>query len=188
MERILVEEVIAGSYKSYSILYDRWVSHLYRFVYSLVKSTEVTQDIVQETFVKIWTNRENLKADASFKAYLFTISYHLVLKEFRRKINHPQMEEYMEYCNDLALSDSSTDQQLSFDTFLVEFQKAKAKLTPRQREIFEMSKEANLSIAEIAEQLTLTDQSVRNQLSASLKIMRKELANYPYLLLLFYPF
>lgn len=186
MENILVKEVIAGSYKSYSALYDIWVSHLYRFVFSLVKCTETTQDIVQETFIKVWTNRANLNPELSFKSYLFTISYHLVLKEFRRTINHPQMEDYMEYCNDASLADSPTDQQISFDTFLLEFKKAKEKLPPRQRQIFEMSKEYNLSIAEIAEQLSLTDQSVRNQLSSALKILRKELEKYPYLLLLFW--
>lgn len=186
MKNTLIEEVIAGSYKSYSTLYDIWVSHLYRFVYSLVKSEVIAQDIVQDTFVKVWTNRATLNPDLSFKSYLFTISYHLVLKEFRHQLNHPQMEDYMEYCNDLTSTHTSADQQVSFDTFLVEVKKAKERLTPRQRQIFELSKEEDFSIAEIAEQLSLTDQSVRNQLSAALKVMREELKNYSCFLLLFW--
>lgn len=184
MEETLLNGLITGSYKSYTALYDKWVSPLYRFVYSLVKSEEIAKDIVQETFIKIWMNRRNINANLSFKSYIFTISYHLVLKELQRKINHPQMEDYMEYCNDLLIADSVTDRQCSFDTFLAELIKAKTKLSPRQRQIFEMSKEYNLSISEIAQELSLTDQSVRNQLTTSLKIIRKELKNYSYLLVL----
>lgn len=185
MEVTLLNGLVSGSYECYTALYDKWVSPLYRFVYSLVKSEEITKDIVQETFIKIWVNHVNIDVNLSFKSYLFTISYHLVLKEFRRTINHPQMEDYMEYCNDLSLADSPTDQQCSLDSFLVELKKAKEKLSPRQRQIFEMSKEYNLSIAEIAKQLSLTDQSVKNQLTTSLKVIRKELGSYSSLLLLF---
>ncbi|MGL5273811.1 MAG: RNA polymerase sigma factor [Phocaeicola sp.] len=186
MEEALLNGLIAGSYKSYTTLYDKWVSPLYRFVYSLVKSEEIAKDIVQETFIKIWTNRRNINVNLSFKSYLFTISYHLVLKELKRRINHPQMENYMEYCNELQVADSMTDTQCSFDTFLAELEKAKTKLSPRQHQIFEMNKEYNLSISEIAQELSLTEQSVRNQLSTSLKIIRKELNNHPYIFLLLF--
>lgn len=185
MEKVLIKGLIEGSYKSYTALYDMWVSDLYRFIYSFVKSSETTQEIVQDTFIKIWTNRANIDIQQSFKAYLFTISYHIVLKEFRYKMNHPQMEDYMEYCNDLVLSDTPIDKKVSFDNFLFELQQAKSKLTPRQRQIFEMSKEENLPIIEIAEQLSLTEQSTRNQLSAALKLIRKELKHYTLFLALF---
>lgn len=185
MEKTLLNGLIAGSYESYTTLYDKWVSSLYRFVYSLVKSEEVAKDIVQETFIKIWTNRSGINVDCSFKSYLFTISYHMVLREFRRNISHPQMEDYMEYCNELTLADSSTDRQCSFESFLVQFERAKKQLSPRQRQIFEMSKEYNLSIEEIAQKLSITEQSVRNQLTASLKVLRKELEPYSLLFFLF---
>lgn len=188
MEKTLLNGLISGSYKSYTALYDMWVSPLYRFVYSLVKSEEITKDIVQETFIKIWTNRTGIDVNLSFKSYLFTISYHLVLKEFRRNINNPRMEDYIEYCNEMVLTDSTTDQQCSLNIFLVELKKAKKKLSPRQRQIFEMSKEYNLPIPEIAKQLSLTNQSVSNQLTASLKIIRKELEHYSFLLFLFWNF
>ena len=57
--------------------------------------------------------------------------------------------------------------------------------TPRQREIFELNKEQNLSVAEIAEQLCIKEQVVRNQLSTALKIIRAELQQYSFILLLF---
>lgn len=79
-ERSLILSVKAGSEKAYHTLYDMWVSRLYRFVYQYLKSEDATDDVVQETFCRIWTNREKLDPDSSFKAYLFTIAYHFLIK------------------------------------------------------------------------------------------------------------
>ncbi len=186
MEKKLVEGLVAGSHKSYTKLYEKWVPNLFRFVFSLVKSEEVAQDIVQEVFVKIWSNRENINVDASFKSYLYTISYHMVIKEFRRQINNPLMGDYLEYCdNDELTNEGTAETQLDFDAFIIEFERAKTKLSPRQKEIFVLNKELNYSVVEIAKRLSISEQSARNQLSTSLKILRKELCKFP-LLLLFY--
>ncbi|SFS31605.1 RNA polymerase sigma-70 factor, ECF subfamily [Porphyromonadaceae bacterium NLAE-zl-C104] len=181
-EKIHIRELVRDSYKDFTILYEYWTPHLYQFVFSLVKSRSITKDIVQETFIKIWTKRKEINPDQSFKSYLFTISYHIVLKEFRRQINHPLMGDYLKYKNDLILSENITEQKLDLEEFLVQYEKAKTKLTPRQREIFEMNKEMQISVTEIADKLSLTEQSVRNQLSASLKFLRKELVKYAVLL------
>lgn len=143
----------------------------------------MTEDIVQETFVKIWDNRRNIETDKSFKSYLFTISYHMVLKEFRYQVNHPQMEDYIALTNDIEFSESPDIHKIDFDYFISELDKAKLLLSPRQREIFELNKEENLSVKEIVEKLQITEQVVRNQLSTSLKIIRQKLAKSFFILL-----
>ena len=82
-ERKLILSVKSGSEKAYRTLYEMWVSRLYQFVYQYVKSEETTDDVVQETFYRIWINRKKLDAESSFKAYLFTIAYHLLLMRIR---------------------------------------------------------------------------------------------------------
>lgn len=183
-ERRLLKELAEGSELSFNTLYNLWASRLYYFAFSYLKSDSASKDVVQETFVKIWLNRENINPSASFKAYLFTISYHFLLKELRRQMNHPQMENYLEMKKE-AISTDDIEAKYDFDLFLKELESAKQKLTPRQREIFVLNKEYNLSVAEIATKLSITEQVVRNQLSASLKLLRNELSNYSYLFLLF---
>ena len=177
-EKLHIQGLLKSSYKDFTVLYEYWMPHLYQFVFSLVKSRQITKDIVQETFIKIWTRRKQINPDQSFKSYLFTISYHIVLKEFRRQINHPLMGDYLLYNNDIALSENIVEQKLDLDEFLIRYEKAKTKLTPRQREIFEMNKEMRIPVAQIANKLSLTEQSVRNQLSSSLKSLREELAMF----------
>ena len=66
----LILAVKSGSERAYKQLYELWVSRLYRFVFQYLKSEEATDDVVQETFLRIWTNREHLNPDQSFKSYL----------------------------------------------------------------------------------------------------------------------
>ena len=95
------------------------------------------------------------------------------------------MEEFIEYNDNIRTSGDEAEKQIDFDQFCKELKQAKEKLTPRQREIFELNKEQNLSVAEIAEQLCIKEQVVRNQLSTALKIIRAELQQYSFILLLF---
>ncbi|MBQ3827091.1 MAG: HTH domain-containing protein, partial [Prevotella sp.] len=60
------------------------------------------------------------------------------------------------------------------------------KLTPRQRELFELSKEQDLSNAEIEERLGISNQAVRNRIAAAVKIIREEMKDYLPLLLLYF--
>lgn len=185
-ERALILSVKSGSEDSYKILYELWVSRLYRFVYHYVKSEVVTDDIVQETFLRIWNNRNSLDPDFSFKSYLFTISYRLLLKEIHRQLNNPVMAEFIDYQSELATAADEAERSLEFDHFLVALENAKKLLSPRQREIFEMNKELNIPILDIAKKLNIGEQVVRNQLSASLKLIRVELSGYLKFLLVFW--
>ena len=144
-EKHLLMGVRSGSEKSFRELYERWVSRLYSFVYRYVKSEDVADDIVQETFLRLWT-------------------------------------DYVEYLSQLNISGEYIERHIDFGRFQEELAKAKAKLTPRQREIFELNKEQGISVSDIARQLSISEQVVRNQLSASLKVMRVELQRYACLL------
>lgn len=183
-ERILIEGLRTGSELSYNLLYKQWVSRLYRFVYGYVKSKSIAEDIVQETFVRIWQHRFELDSNKSFKSFLFTISYHLVLKELRRQMQNPLVEEYIKYISEVKESESDISSIVEYDQFKKALANAKKKLTPRQCEIFEMNKEYSLSVSEIAEKLAITEQVVRNQLSTSLKIIRTEMSDFSYLIYL----
>ena len=186
MEKQLLQEVKLGTYNSFVILYKNWSPRLYSFIFSLVKSKEIAQDILQETFIALWTHRTSIDTECSIKSYLFTISYHLVLKEFKYKINHPRMSEYIELCSELNLTENTTDQKVDFDDFLEKIESAKKKLTPKQNEVFTLIKECNCSVAYTAHKLGINEQTVRNHLATAIKILRKELSEYFCLFFLFF--
>ena len=184
-QRKILLAVQSGSEKAYKELYEQWVSRLYRFVFQYLKSKDASEDVVQETFLRIWSNRANLNPDTSFKSYLFTIAYHFLLKEIRRQLNNPLMEDYVEYLNRLSTETIEVESLMCYDQFVEALEKGKQYLSPRQRTIFEMNKDYGMSIPEISEKLSITNQVTRNQLCMALKILRVELRQYYPLLLLF---
>jgi len=95
------------------------------------------------------------------------------------------MGDYLEYTSVLA-DENTADQHLSMEHFLRRLEEAKKKLTPRQRELFELSKEQDLSNAEIEERLGISNQAVRNRIAAAVKIIREEMKDYLPLLLLYF--
>lgn len=183
-EKELILAVKSGSEEAFKQLYDLWVSKLYRFVFQYLKSEEATDDVIQDTFLRIWTIRNQLKIEKSFKAYLFTIAYHFLLKEIKRLYNNPSMEEYVEYLNKETEQKGENEEIIDYDSFTEALRKAKQHLSPRQREIFELNKEQGMSVNEIAKELGITEQVVRNQLSTVLKILRNELYQYHPILIL----
>lgn len=55
------------------------------FVLNLTKSPDDAEDILQETFLRIWQTKENLSLETSFKSYLYTIAHNLIIDSFRKK-------------------------------------------------------------------------------------------------------
>lgn len=185
-EKDYINGLITGSYKDFTSLYEVYAPQLYAFIFKLTRSKIHSKDILQETFISIWVHRKQTNPELSFKSYLFTIARNLVLNEFRKNINNPILSDYIEYCNQEELSENPTEQKIDFDEFNRRLQEAKNKLTPRQKEIFEMNKEYGLSIQEIAMQTAISEQSVRNQLSMAIQVLRKEMKEYLLLFILLF--
>ena len=70
---------------SFSILVDRYKNRLTNFVFRFVKDTDVSEDIVQETFLRVFRHRHNYKAIANFSTWIFTIAGNLAKSELRRR-------------------------------------------------------------------------------------------------------
>lgn len=173
-----IERLRYGSYNDFKIIYNRYAGNLYGFVFGLTRSHELSKDIVQDTFIKVWTNRENIDPNQSFKSYLFKISHHLIIDEFRKRLNDPIFENYLDYSDNLQISNpSSVEQKLDFDLFIECLNKAKEKLTNRQKEIFELSKEMGMTTPQISNKLNISEQTIYNQLSTAIRILKKEMGD-----------
>ena len=66
----IVSELKNNPEKAYTLLYTQYASLLYGFAFNLTKSESISEDIVQEAFIKIWINRKDLHIETSIKSYL----------------------------------------------------------------------------------------------------------------------
>lgn len=186
LEEKYISDLNRGSYRAFDALYSMYSHRLYGFVFKLTKSQSDANDIVQDVFVKLWLNRENILLDTSFQAYLFTIAKNMVINKIRANVNSPIFVDYVAYLNDRQLAENNVDEVLNYDDFKLRLNLAKNSLSQTQRNVFELSKELGYNNAEIAKHLELSEQTVKNQLSNALKILRGKMASHIFLFNLFF--
>lgn len=180
------KELQKGSHKAFNAIYDMYADKLYGFLLAHTKSQQMSEDIVQDTFLKLWINRKALSTDGSLQSLLFTISKHKMIDLFRSQINKVEFELYVEYIDEKSLGDNDIEKQLFYDDFLKALKLSKKLLSERQLEIFELSREKGKSIEEIATKLQISEQTVKNQLTTSLKKMRTQLSKKSILFLIIF--
>ncbi len=147
---------------------DNW-ELMYQSAYSKIGDQAVVEDILQEIFIDIWQRRESLEIKSGIKAYLLTAVKYQVMKHFDelaklRKGNSNSLPEAF-YEEDV----------FGFEELFHEIEIAVEMLPPRAQLVFRMSRLEGYSADEIADKLKISPQTVHNQLSKSLKIMRGEL-------------
>ena len=179
-----LQELQNGSYKAFSAIYNHYADSLYYFILNQLHNKQLAQDILQETFLRLWDNRKKLFTNGNLKSLLFTIASHLTIDYFRKQMTELPFEEYIDYCEQQGTAATPEDLML-YDEFKRQLKKSKQKLSARECEIYELSREKNLSISEIAQQLKLSEQTVNNYLTSSLKSLRKDLSKYNMIFLFF---
>ena len=116
-----IEKLKRGSYEAFDTLYDMYADSLYGFALLHTKSSVQAEDIVQDTFLKLWNMRASLSVEGSFKFMLFTIAKNHVIDVFRQQINRPDFEDYIRFCEDEHLLDNTSVEKIYFSaTFPVE--------------------------------------------------------------------
>lgn len=177
-ERKNIDLLRSGSHTAFNSLYESYSGLLYGFIYRLTRSHSKTKDIVQDTFLKVWLQREQIDPDLSFRAWLIKIAQNRVVDVFRQQWKNKMFETYLCETYESFISPEKSDSQIDFDDFLAALNQSKKKLSSRQKEIFELCKEQGLTAKETAELLSISEQAVYNYLSQALSILRKELSLY----------
>jgi RNA polymerase sigma-70 factor (ECF subfamily) len=134
------------------------------------------EDLVQDFFVYLWIEAPKIQILSSLKSYLFASVKNRCL-DFQK--HQKVSEKYRAYILFSAESgDNSTDHYFAESELRQAIQKSLEKLSPRCREIFQLSRLKGLSNQEVSEYLGISKRTVEIQISNSLKILRKELVEY----------
>jgi RNA polymerase sigma-70 factor (ECF subfamily) len=159
---------------AFAEIYKRYAKSLADFTASKLFSLEDAQDIIHDLFVKLWENRQQLNITSNLKTYLFTITRHRIIDKIRRNITR---EEYAVMLQSLANAyQPNVEQQVAAKELQLTIKNSLNELSPKVKEIYQLSREENLSIPEIAKKLELSEQTVKNQLSTALAHLRKSLS------------
>ncbi|HEU4634491.1 MAG TPA: sigma-70 family RNA polymerase sigma factor [Flavisolibacter sp.] len=168
--------VADDEHAAFRVLYERYWEPLYKKGFCRLGNSADAQDAVQEVFISLWRNRATIVFEQTLSPYLFTALKYSILKQVYRKTKKgllvPLSAEELEHTS------VDTEELLQYRELQAVIETEVASLPGRMREIYRLSRMENLQIAEIAGQLNLSEQTVKNTLSTALKRLREKLSHY----------
>ncbi len=179
----LVAKLQNGDLEAFDQIFKKYGDRLFGFALKYLKSKEDSEGLVQDVFLKIWENRANLKKESSLKSYLFTIAYHNMCGLFRKKQIQAKIKDEIGFGKSLSVN---LEEQLEYKSTIEQIDKLIDKLPEKQKMIFIKSRKEGKSTCEIADDMKLAPGTVDNQISATIKFLRKNLLGNNFALLLFF--
>lgn len=159
---------------AFDAIYERYCKRLFNFVVRYVKLEMDAEEIVQNVFVKLWENREKINTHSSFESYLFTISYNSAISLLRKRIHEKKYLEHLHSLRNENVAAELTD-EIYFTELNNKIKSLLAELTPRQREIFLLSREEGFTHEEIAKKLGISVNTVKNHMVAVLNFLKSNI-------------
>ncbi|MCX2679150.1 RNA polymerase sigma-70 factor [Galbibacter sp. EGI 63066] len=169
----LMNRIKKDDEKAFHCLFDRYWESLYVTAKSIIGHEDTAKDMVQEVWIGFWERRNKIE-NTNIEAYLKQAIKFRVFKELRKT---PLTEEHKEYLQEIS-SGNHADEQLIFDQTRHLVSDSIQELPDRCREVFTMSREEQLTNAEIANQLNISKRTVETHISHALKNLRLKLTSF----------
>ena len=169
-EKLLLSELKNHNEQAFRKLFDLYYQDIYGYSMSLLKSKDLAEENVQDVFLKVWLNRENLDTDKSFKSYLFTIARNQAFNILHKAANDIVLKEAVFY--ESQKSCDIVDYAVREEDCKKLKKQAMRQLPPKRKLIFKMSRKKGMSYEEIGRELGISVNTVKNQMSKALETMR----------------
>ena len=152
----LIESYKRGCLSDFELLVSRYQEQIYNYVFSLVRDRQLTDDIFQDTFVKIIrTLKAGLyKDEGKFIQFAMRIAHNLIIDHFRKENRIPVVESSSEdynYLDNAPITDPSVEQGMIVDQIHSDLRKMIDRLPLEQKEVLRMRIYDDMSFKEIAD-------------------------------------
>ncbi|SDE03243.1 RNA polymerase sigma-70 factor, ECF subfamily [Mucilaginibacter pineti] len=178
----LIRKLKEQDEQAFSHLYNLYVKRIYAFVLSILKSPVLTEDVVQDTFVKLWESTAFLQTDRSLLPFLFTIARNTSLNMIRRASRETWItDEIAMYSIDLAEDAHQYTQRKQTSGFIID---AINQLPPQRKLIYDMCRNDGYSYKQAAEKLGISSSTVNSQMVKAIKFIKAYMIRHGALFLL----
>lgn len=166
----IVEGLNKGSEQALHMLYRLYAKKLFEFSMRYTKSVMLTEEIIEDVFIWVWKKRTYIKNGDTLEALLLLRTKHFLINSYRANLNSPIFMEYTELVRHTSYNEA--ERNLYYDDFRRQLENCIEQLPETQRKIIRLVKIQELKDQEAADQLNLSIQTIRNQLSIGLKTLR----------------
>lgn len=169
----LLESIRQGDEAAFSRYYLTFSGPLTSFLTRLVGNREEAREIVQDVFMFLWVNREDIDPDKTLDKYIYGTAKNMAFNMMRRHKTHDKYNNETLYVSDI-LSDSVEETVIGQEAREL-LDKALVDMAPQRRKVFEMSRYEGKTYDEIAAELNISANTVHRHITLALKELREVL-------------
>lgn len=169
-EKELLSQIREDDTRAFEYIYNIYSSRLYGSIYKVVKSTDITEEILQESFQRVWEYRKTIKLDKCFRSYLFTIARNLLYDYFNRTSRQRLTDQYL-----LARqSESATDSRIQLENKEADllFEKAIGELPPQRKIVYTLCKIEGRSYEDVSKTLGISVSTISDHIVKATKFIK----------------
>jgi RNA polymerase sigma-70 factor (family 1) len=174
IEKLLFRSIAEHDETAFRQLFHLYYQQLYPLILKVTRAQNVTEDILQETFLKLWISRDRLPEIENPRAWIMRIAYFQAFTFLRKKATHQKAVDKLSGRADTERLRSDVEEAVSFRNLQALVRRAVQQLPPQQKKVYLLSREQGLKTREIAVKMNLSEQSVKNTLVRALKFVREE--------------
>ena len=166
-DKELTERIADSDVNAFRALYFRYYPSLYRFVRLRTHSPDISVDLLQDVFTRLWETREKLNPRRSIRAYLFRIANNNIIDAYRKKAVRKT-----DAVDDIEANSLRTGENIELR---MQVQQAVQKLPEKLAVVFMLSRYEGFKYAEIAQTCGISVKAVEKRMSKALSLLRREL-------------
>ncbi|MCL6217681.1 RNA polymerase sigma factor [Zunongwangia pacifica] len=172
----LLRDLKLGKEKAFREIFSRYHHRVYRYVLKISGNSNLSEEIAQDVFVKIWDYRANIDENRQFSFFIFKVAKNAMLNALKKEAVHNRLLE-----DDVInlVSGISPEDDYLWKQYCEILEQGLMNLPEKCRVIFEKSRFEGKSYEEIAADLGISKNTVRLQIIKSLKIMRDFFRQHP---------
>ncbi len=177
IDALLVTDYIAGDEKALSTLIKRHESKIYGFIYSKISDRDISNDIFQDTFIKVikTLKTSSYNEEGKFLPWVMRIAHNLIIDHFRRAKKMPLFRETEEFSIFSIMSDDSLtiENKMIADQVEIDIKKLIEELPADQKEVLVMRMYQDMSFKEISEITGVSINTALGRMRYALMNLRK---------------
>lgn len=182
----LLLRIRKGDEIAFELVFYRYKAKLYDFIRRSLPASEDAESMVQEIFVRLWSNREQLDPAKSLNAFIYTMARNEIFGHLRKLLVRRKYLEELSFS--LNESSETTDRQLEYNELTSVVAQLVSSMPEKRREIYVLSRNEGLSYKKIALQLGISENTVDSQIRKAHSYLKENLRRKMSLLLFFLPF
>ncbi|MBV1922506.1 MAG: RNA polymerase sigma-70 factor [Flavobacteriaceae bacterium] len=158
--------------ETFNKLFQTYAKDLKRYIYFKTKDVDLTEDILQETFIKLWDHCDRVTY-SKVKSYLYTVATNIFLNH----VKHEKVKKVYQSNHVKGSTNETPEFVLLEKEFLEKIEKAIKDLPPLQREVFLLNRIEKKKYREIAEMLEISVKAVEKRMHLALIEIRQKIGN-----------